>query len=156
MRTSLAVAVLLGVLLCTARSAGARTLQIADMARLVNVEEPAISPDGGRVAIVVIRNDLRNARYVDSLDLVDTATGATRTIVRGRDVAVPRWSPDGSHLAYLARPASDAPLQAFVRTRDGATRQITHAAEDVVDLAWSPDGRRIAYVAVDPPANAAA
>lgn len=137
-------------------AAAARPLQIADIARIVNVEEPAVTPDGATVAVITIRADMRAAQEVDSLELVDVATGATRTLVRGHDVAVPRWSPDGLRLAYLARPAPDAPLQAFVRARNGTTRQITHAVGDVVDVAWSPDGRRIAFVAVDPPANAAA
>lgn len=122
-----------------------------DVARIANVEEPAITPDGRTVALVVIRQNLSYATEVYSLELVDVATGRERTIVRGRDVAVPRWSPDGNALAYLAR--TGGVLQAFVRDRDGHTRQLTHAGGDVIDVAWSPDGTQLAFVATDLPAN---
>ena len=153
--------ILFGVLLlgivafASPASAPARTLQIADMGRIVNLEEPAITPDGRWVAVISIRQNLEAATEVDSLELVDMSTGRLRTLVRGRDVAVPRWSPDGSLLAYLARASNDV-MQAYVRTRDGTARQLTHAAADVIDVAWSPDGRRLAFVATDLPANRAA
>lgn len=130
---------------------GGRTLQIADMARIVNLEEPAIMPDGRTVALVTIREDLAAATDVDSLELVDLADGKTRTIVRGRDVAVPRWSPDGGRLAYLAR--ANGVMQVYIHAHSGSARQITHAAADVIDVAWSPDGERLAYVASDVPPN---
>jgi len=131
--------------------APARTLQIADMARLVNLEEPAITPDGRFVALIALRQDMANATDVNTLELINVVSGTTRTLVGGRDVAVPRWSPDGSTLAYLAR--ANGVLQAFVRGASGATQQVSHAPADVIDIAWSPDGSRIAYVATDLPAN---
>jgi dipeptidyl aminopeptidase/acylaminoacyl peptidase len=134
-----------------------RTLQIADMARIVGLEEPAISADGRTVALLVIRQDMVRATYVNSLVLVDTRTGAQHTIVAGHAASVPRWSPDGSQLAYLTRATDEAGAQIDVRaTASGSTRQLTHAAGDVIDMAWSPDGRTIAYTANEPPANAAA
>jgi len=127
----------------------ALVLQIADMARIVDLEEPAISPDASRVALIAITQELARAAYVNSLIVVDTRTGRMRTLVRGNDVAVPRWSPDGSRLAYTARLSEGGVRQLFVRTRSGRTVQLTHALGDVVDAVWSPDGRTIAYVAVD-------
>ena len=134
----------------------ARPLQISDMARIVNVEEPAISPDGRVVAAITIRADLKHAAEVNSLQTVNVATGAIQTLVRGHDVAVPRWSPSGACLAYLARTAVEAPLQVFVRCARAAARRLTDAATDVGDFAWSPNGKRVAYVAADRPANRAA
>jgi dipeptidyl aminopeptidase/acylaminoacyl peptidase len=127
----------------------AAVLQIGDMARIVNLEEPAISPDGGRVAVVAIGQDLRQNAYLNRLLLVNTRSGRVATLVRGMEVAVPRWSPDGTRLAYLARSAQSATAQLFVRDADGRVRQLTNARGDVVDAAWSPDGRRVAFVAID-------
>ncbi len=130
----------------------ARTLHIADMGRIVNLEEPAITPDGRWVALIAVRQNMAAATEVDSLELLDVSTGHLRVLVGGRDVAVPRWSPDGRLLAFLAR-ASNGVMQAYVRDARGAMRQLTHAPADVIDVAWSPDGRRLAYVASDLPAN---
>jgi dipeptidyl aminopeptidase/acylaminoacyl peptidase len=127
-------------------------LQLADMAKIVDLEEPAISPDGTRVAVVEIWQDLKRAAYVNRLRVLDTATGQHRFVLQKPDIAVPRWSPQGTSLAYLARPSDGAVSQLFVRTADGRNLQLTHAGGDVIDAAWSPDGRTIAYVAADPQA----
>jgi len=125
-------------------------LQIPDMARIVDLEEPALSSDGGRVAFIAISADMVHAAYRNQLDLLDVRTGRSQTLVRGADVAVPRWSPDGTRLAYLAHPRESEISQLFVRERSGVTLQLTHAQGDVIDAVWSPDGRRLAFVAADP------
>ncbi|HEY6326668.1 MAG TPA: hypothetical protein VIW73_09190 [Candidatus Cybelea sp.] len=130
-------------------------LQLSDMARIVDLEEPAISPDGTRVALVKIDQDLRRAAYVTSLVVIGTRDGRDRVLVRGDDVAVPRWSPDGSRLLYLARPPAGGFRQLFVRSLAGAARQVTRARGEVIDAVWSPDGHTIAFVAADYQAPAA-
>ncbi|MEO6836473.1 MAG: S9 family peptidase [Candidatus Tumulicola sp.] len=156
MRTWIVGVLLAAALVGLPARSPARTLQIADMSRIVNLEEPAISPDGRSVAVIAIAADVRRAAEVNSLDLVSVATGRMRTLLRGHDVSVPRWSPNGSLLGYLARRADGAVQQAYLRRRNGTVLQLTHAEGDVIDFAWSPDGRRIAYVAADVPANRAA
>ncbi|MBV9234103.1 MAG: S9 family peptidase, partial [Candidatus Eremiobacteraeota bacterium] len=150
----LLVCVLTLVAASTATAAARPLFGPAAIPRLVNVDEPAISPDGKAIAAVVVRQDVQRARYVNSLVLVRADDGAVRTLVRGRDVAVPRWAPDGRALAYVARTARAGTRQLFVR-RAAATQQLTAAAADVIDFAWSPDGRQIAYVAADPAAGGA-
>jgi dipeptidyl aminopeptidase/acylaminoacyl peptidase len=125
-------------------------LQIPDMARIIDLEEPALSADGKRIAVIAIAQDLERAAYVNSLVLVDVRTGRTQIAVPGKDVAVPRWAPKDSRLAYLARASEGAVRQLFVREPDGRSVQLTHALGDVVDAAWRPDGGAIAFVAVDP------
>ncbi len=126
----------------------AAVLQIADMARIVDLEEPAISADGKHVAVVAISQDAARAAYVNRLMVFDLGGGRDRVLSRASDVAVPRWSPMDDRLAYLARPADGATRQIFVRDPN-RTVQVTHAQGDVIDAAWSPDGQTIAYVAED-------
>jgi dipeptidyl aminopeptidase/acylaminoacyl peptidase len=153
MRILVAVLFLATVLYARPTNLSARTLQISDMARIINLEEPAVAADGRRVALIAIRQDSANATEINSLELVDVRSGRLQTLVRGHDVSVPRWSPDGRFLAYLARPTDGAALQVYLRASDGKIQSLTHAAADVIDFAWSPDGGRIAYVATDLPAN---
>ncbi len=128
----------------------AAALQIGDMSRIVDLEEPAISPNGSSVALLAIAQDLARAAYVNRLILVDVRTARTQTLVRGMDVAVPRWSPDGRRLTYLARPSESGVRQLFVRSAGGRAMQLSRAQGDVIDAAWSPNGREIAFVAADP------
>jgi dipeptidyl aminopeptidase/acylaminoacyl peptidase len=128
-------------------------LQVSDMARIVDLEEPAISSSGDSVALVAIGQDVAHAAYRNSLIAIDVQTGLVRTLVRGSEVAVPRWSPRGTRLAYLAQGSTGGIRQLFVRDVRGRTVQLTHAKGDVIDAAWSPDGREIAFVAADPAAN---
>lgn len=155
MRTAVTLLCLLVCALAYCTPARARELHIDDMARIVDLEEPALSPDGRTVALLAFHEHLADATDVASLMLIDVRDGTTKTLLTGRDVAVPRWSPDGSKLAYLARPQAGGALQVYVRS-GGRVTQLSHAGGDVIDVAWSPDGRRIAMVVTDTPVNAAA
>lgn len=128
--------------LCAAPVAS-RPLTIEDMSSIVTMEQPAISPDASRVALVVVR------RGKPSLILVDAASGAQTTIARGGSVADPRWSPDGMSLAYLQRDRVGGHLQLFVVSARSPAKQITHSPSDVVDAAWRPDGREFAFAQPD-------
>ncbi len=89
----------------------AAVLQIGDMARIVDLEEPAIAPNRTRVALIAITQDLAHAADINNLAIVDLRSGRSTIVVRGADVAVPRWSPDGSRLAYTARPTASGVRQ---------------------------------------------
>ncbi len=119
------------------------------MARIVDLEEPAISSNGSRIAVVAIVQDLAHAASLNRLVFVDAQSGRMQTVTRATDVAVPRWSPRDQRLAYLARPSESGIAQLFVRAPSGETVQLTHALGDVIDAAWSPNAQEIAYVAAD-------
>jgi dipeptidyl aminopeptidase/acylaminoacyl peptidase len=124
-----------------------RTLQVDDSRRIVSLEEPAISPDGRRIAFIEITPDYAAASYRNELWTVDVDGSHLRRLVDGHDVAVPRWSPDGSMLTYLIRAGGHLQLARYAA---GGSVILTDAANDVIDFAWRPDGRAIAYTAYDP------
>ena len=137
-------------LLCL--TANAAVLQPSDRARIVNVSDPQISPDGRQVAVVVSRANLKENRFDPEVVLIDVASGAQRAVtVDRRGVAQPRWSPDGTRISFLAM--HDGKRQIWIAPLNGGdARKITSTAAGVQQYAWDPSGTRIAYVTADEPA----
>lgn len=136
-------------------AAQADRLQFPDRFRIVTPSDPQISPDAKSIAFVVTRANLKENRYDSDVSLLDLATGAIRPLTfERRGVAQPRWSPDGTQIAFLANASADkeAKRQIWVLpTRSGDARRVTDAAQSVQQFAWSPDGSAFAFVTADEP-----
>jgi dipeptidyl aminopeptidase/acylaminoacyl peptidase len=154
-------AALIGLVGCSFACATERGFSLSDLRSLVSLSDPQVSPDGRRIAVVVSRPDWKSDEATHEIDLIDVATGARRPLTRYRtDVSSPRWSPDGTRLAFIAKdttPAGSAPgkyNQVFVLPMDGGDAlRVTDAQRDVASFSWSPDGKTIAYIAADVPKN---
>jgi dipeptidyl aminopeptidase/acylaminoacyl peptidase len=86
---------------------GPAAFQLGDVRKLIDLSEPQISPDGRQVAVIVSTPDWKTDKAQVELDLVDVASGARRAITWKRSgIASPRWSPDGTRLAFLAEDAT--------------------------------------------------
>ena len=134
--------------------AQARPFVLDDLKRLVDIQEPQISPDGSAVAVVVIRPNFTTDTYDSTLELIDIATHSRRPLTHGRNgIGFPRWSPDGTRIAFIAQTGgNDSSAQIFVLPMTGGDpKQITRSPSDVQQFDWSPDGKSIAYVTADEP-----
>ena len=115
---------------------------------LFNIEwasDPEISPDGRMIAYVRQSNDVMTDKARPTIWLIDVATGQQRPLIAGPgSYFSPRWSPDGTRLAYVAADGGSAQL--YVRwISSGESARITGLPSSPSAIAWSPDGRRIAY-----------
>ena len=132
----------------------------------VDESDPAYSPDGSKI-VAVRQADLRDGtptRVV--LVILDLATGETTEIPGTSypydtyDIGHPRWSPDGSRIAFhvvegppterrlliFPEPTSPGPSSIYVVGTDGSgLLQVTPDGVPAGDPDWSPDGSLIVF-----------
>ena len=139
-------------------AASTPVFQLSDLQRIVSLGDPQISPDGKAIAVIVSTPDWATDKPRKEIDLVDVANGARRTLVSHREnLSEPRWSPDGTRLAFLAKDPVSKQTQIFVMSMNGGgTWRTTDNKQGVDDYSWSPDGKSIAFIAQDPPLHAEA
>ena len=118
--------------------------------QLTSVSDPALSPDGSRLAYarswVEVADD-GNSQSRSRLMMIDLDSGRNREFTQGTRDSAPKFSPTGESLAFLR--GNDAGVrQVWVMdAAGGEARQVTHAPKGTADYAWSPDSGRLVYSA---------
>jgi dipeptidyl aminopeptidase/acylaminoacyl peptidase len=125
-----------------------------------------ISPDGKNVAYVITTIDRKADRRVSAVWAVDIDgnSPARRLTAEGFSSNSPRWSPDGTRLAFLsARNTENLPGGEPTRPQlwilpisGGEATVITHLKNGASSFQWSPDGERFVVVSRSGPSDAVA
>lgn len=119
---------------------------VDDLLSIRTPEQPALSPDGTRVAFVLRTTDRDGDRDTRALWQVSTAGGEPSPLTHADADSTPVWSPDGAQLAFLR--AQDGPAQVWILpAAGGEARGLTTLPLGAGAPAWSPDGTRIAFTA---------
>jgi acylaminoacyl-peptidase len=110
--------------------------------------DPQISPDGKKIVYVRRFADPMTDKRYANLWIINVDGTDHRPLSSGsRSDVSPRWSPDGTRLAYLSD--ADGKQQIYVRWMDsGQTARITNLEQAPEALAWSPDGKMLSFSAL--------
>ncbi len=150
-----------------------RTLRIDDLVELVDIgvsnphdsESPfGTSPDGKSIAFLERRANAKENRYCLRLVVKEVdGTGQAKELDRGGDfirrdfsflgfsslmsggakVIRPRWSPDGSRIAFLKRVGPTSQVWLVTANGSKSAYRATGMPDDVDDFAWLPNGKEM-------------
>ena len=152
MKSNKSIAILSSLLLSTSMMAESNSeqpdptlFQPEDIFQLEVATAPQVSPDGDHIVYVRRSNDIMTDTTRSSIWIADSKGESHRPLLSSKkNYYSPKWSPDGSRLAYLSN--SEGKPQLYVRWLDsGQTALITNIASSPSSITWSPDGKSIAF-----------
>lgn len=119
-----------------------RHLTLVDLLNVPNLTDPQLSPDGRQVLYTLARADWKANKRVGHIWRVQADGTAVVQVTTGPDgESSPRWSPDGTSIAFVAKRAGSEEAQLYlISNTGGEARVLTHHATSVSRPTWSPDG----------------
>jgi eukaryotic-like serine/threonine-protein kinase len=110
--------------------------------------DPAWSPDGTLIVFSDRDGQDPYSRQVPAyLWLVPAAGGEIRQLTHEGDAVQPRWSPDGSRIAYWGLKPGSGQRDIWTIAASGDVAPVAVTSDPVVDWnpVWSPDGRSLYF-----------
>jgi dipeptidyl aminopeptidase/acylaminoacyl peptidase len=143
------VALLMGAGFSMVAEGQNRMLTAEGSLNLRSVADLQFSPEGGRLAFVVME-PAKGAGRLRHIWMYERATGVARQFTfSAKSELAPRWSPDGKQLAFLSNRNEDQQQIFLMRADGGEARALTKEKRSVKAFEWSPDGKEIAFLAPD-------
>ncbi|MBT8218238.1 MAG: PD40 domain-containing protein, partial [Bacteroidia bacterium] len=121
-------------------------LEPLDIFDMELVGDPQISPDGSKIVYVRNFKDIMTDGNRSNLWIINSDGTGHRPLTSGnQNDYAPRWSPDGSRLAYVS--SMDGKPQIYMYwMKEGASAKITNLQQSPRSMQWSPDGKKIALI----------
>ena len=133
---------------------------VADIHRIADISEPALSRDGASIVYSVSTANLeRDEPQSDLWRVRYDGTGRVQlTHTPDSNEGRPQWSADGRFIAFLSDRKvdgeagdDDSKTQVWVMPSDGGeAHRVTNLPSGVEDYVLSPDGKQLAAIAFDP------
>src|SRR2546429_1800771 len=115
-----------------------RAISDSDLFAFRWVASPQISPDGRHAAYVLVTVNAKHEGYETSLWLVGTdGASPPRRLTAGPKDGAPRWSPDGTTLAFL-RPKDGRPQLPLLPLAGGRGPTPDRRSQGGPPAAWVP------------------
>ena len=144
------------LLLSNAMVAQKRNITEKDIFSFTWIGDTQLSPDGSHAVYVQTTVNAKRDGYDTALYLLDTSQPMTaaRRLTNGPHDAQPRWSPDGTQIAFTRAVEKDGkpqPPQLYLLSLTGGEPvQVTAMEKGVGSPQWAPNGNYIAALSETP------
>src|SRR5438270_10512436 len=142
-------------------AAGTKKMTVEDSLAIHRVAGPKFSPDSNWIVYTQSDWDRKNDRQISHIWIArSNGSGTAARLTNGeKGETSPQWSPDGTHIAFLAdRGTGDSKNGAqiwLIRPNGGEADKLTSEENPVTAFQWAPNGSRIAFITRDTPSDKA-
>lgn len=125
-----------------------RKIVVEDLLSIKMVGDPQVNLNGTRCVFTVKKIDGEKNCYLSHLWMADLTNGDVRQFTFGEvSDSSPRWSPDGTKIAFVRTDLKEKRSQIWlIRADGGEAQQLTKLDEGAIgEPVWSPDGTKLAF-----------
>ncbi len=126
-----------------------RAMTIIDMLNIPNLASPELSPNGSQFVYVMAESDWKMNRMVGHIWRSDMKGDAIKLTNGENGESSPKWSPDGTWIAFIAkRPPAEENQIHLIRNAGGEAYALTKHKTAVRQIEWA-DSKTLYFLAND-------
>ena len=134
-----------GLFLLSAAAQAQQLMTFDDLYGFDQVGNVQLSPDGKQLAFTLTHNDLREYSRSTYIYLLSSEGGEVQRLTNRESAEYnPRWSPNGSLLAFSSTD-KDGPQIWITGAKGGGSRPITNLSTGAGGMIWFPDSRHFLF-----------
>jgi len=108
--------------------------------KVAYLSDPRISRDGKKIAYVLIKANLKDNKYENTIVVEEIETGRKKFI---ENASMPRFSPSGKKITFVRSNEEKKTVEVWLYDLSSMSGKKVLEAKNILDVSWNEDDRRI-------------